>query len=224
MLNKKTYKVAIIIPTYNEIKNIKKVLGILKNKYKIILVDDGSDDNTDFQSLKDKNIFILKHRYNQGYDAALTTGFKYAYKKKFDFAISFDADNQFYASDLKKFIKKIIHNNYNLIIGERAKLQRLGENLSGFLFSLRFDIKDPFCGLKVYRINRLSKEKFFELEKRNFYGLQFLKAYTADKNYKCLKIRTKPRKGNSRLKGSIFVNLKMIYATLFFLIKTMNNK
>ena len=81
MLNKKTYKVVIIIPTYNEIKNINKVLVNIKNKYNIIIVDDGSNDNTDFQSLEDKNVFILKHKYNKGYDAALTTGFKYAFKK-----------------------------------------------------------------------------------------------------------------------------------------------
>lgn len=224
MLDKKTHKVAIIIPSYNETKNLKKVLVSLKNKYNIILVDDGSNDKTNFQSFKNKNTSVLKHKYNQGYDAALTTGFKYAYKKKYDFAISFDADNQFYTSDLKKFIKEIIHSNYNLIIGEREKFQRLGENLSGFLFGLRFNIKDPFCGLKIYRIDKLSKKKFFELEKKKFYGLQFLKAYTISRKYKCFKIRTKPRRGNPRLQNSIFVNLKMIYATLFLLIKTINYK
>ena len=220
MLDKKIHKVVVIIPTYNEIKNIKKVIDSLKNKYNIILVDDGSDDNTNFKSLKKKKISILKHKYNQGYDSALTTGFKYAYKKKYNFVISFDADNQFYASDLKKFIREIVHGNYNLIIGERAKLQRLAESLSGFLFGLRFNINDPFCGLKIYRIDNVSKKKFLEFEKKNFYGLQFLKAYTINKNYKCLKIKTKPRKGNPRLQNSIFVNFKMIYATLFFFIKT----
>ena len=59
MLDKKIHKVVVIIPTYNEIKNIKKVLVSLKNKYNIILVDDGSDDNTNFKSLKKKkNIYI----------------------------------------------------------------------------------------------------------------------------------------------------------------------
>ena len=220
MLNKKTYKVVIIIPTYNEIKNINKVLVNIKNKYNIIIVDDGSNDNTDFQSLEDKNVFILKHKYNKGYDAALTTGFKYAFKKKYDFAISFDADNQFYVSDLKRFTREIIRNEYNLIIGERTRLQRLAENFSGFLFGLRFNIKDPFCGLKIYRISNLQKKNFFELEDKNFYGLQFLKAYTVEKKYKCLKIKTKPRKGNPRLQNSVFVNLKMIFATFSFLFKT----
>ena len=199
MLNKRPYKVAIIIPAYNEIKNIKKVLASLNNKYNLIIVDDGSNDRTNFDSFKNKNISVLKHKFNMGYDAALTTGFKYAFKKKYDFVVSFDADNQFYANDLKKFIKEIIHNNHNLIIGERVKFQRLSENFSGFLFGLRFNIKDPFCGLKIYKINKISKKKFLELEKKNFYGLQFLKAYIGEKNYKCLKIRTKQRKGSSRL-------------------------
>ena len=166
MLNKRPYKVAIIIPCYNEIKNIKKVLASLNNKYNVIIVDDGSNDRTNFDSFKNKNISVLKHKFNMGYDAALTTGFKYAFKKKYDFVVSFDADNQFYANDLKKFIKEIIHNNHNLIIGERVKFQRLSENFSGFLFGLRFNIKDPFCGLKIYKINKISKKKFLELEKK----------------------------------------------------------
>ena len=45
-----------------------------------------------------------------------------------------------------------------------------------------------------------------------------------NRKYKCFKIRTKPRRGNPRLQNSIFVNLKMIYATLFLLIKTINYK
>ena len=88
------------------------------------------------------------------------------------------------------------------------------------MFGLRFNIKDPFCGLKIYRISNLQKKNFFELEDKNFYGLQFLKAYTVEKKYKCLKIKTKPRKGNPRLQNSVFVNLKMIFATFSFLFRT----
>ena len=89
------------------------------------------------------------------------------------------------------------------------------------MFGLRFNIKDPFCGLKIYKINKISK-KNFRIRKKNFYGLQFLKAYIGEKNYKCLKIRTKQRKGSSRLQNSFIVNIKMIYATIIFLIKTFN--
>lgn len=221
MLVKKTYKVAVIIPAYNEINNLNKVIKKLKGKYKIIIVNDGSDDNTDFKSLKNKRIHVLTHKYNQGYDYALVTGFKYVYKKKFDFAVSFDADDQFYVSDLEKFIKIIAKDNYDLIIGERYKLQRLGEVLSGFLFNLKFKIKDPFCGLKIYKLKKVKKSKFLELSHKKFFGLQFLRAYT-NKNYKCLKIKTKPRVGKTKLKNSILVNFMMIYATFYYLINNIN--
>ena len=57
-VNKRPYKVAIIIPIYNEIKNIKKVLASLNNKYNLIIVDDGSNDRTNFDSFKQKHICI----------------------------------------------------------------------------------------------------------------------------------------------------------------------
>jgi glycosyltransferase involved in cell wall biosynthesis len=221
MFNKKTCKIALIIPTFNESKNIKKVLNNLNNKYKIIIINDGSNDDTNFQALRNKNTVLLNHKYNLGYDSALLTGFKYAYKEKYDFAITFDADNQFYIKDLKKILNIIELSDYDIIIGERKKFQRLGESISGYFFNLLFDIKDPFCGLKAYRLKNVSKKKFLEFYKKKFYGLQFLKAYIKINNYKCIKIKTKPRIGNPKLKNSIFVNIKMIYATLFLLIVTL---
>ncbi|MHA1413184.1 MAG: glycosyltransferase family 2 protein, partial [Promethearchaeota archaeon] len=74
--------ISIIIPVYNEEKNIKAVLKRIPNhqKYEIIVVDDGSTDNTikEIQSIKDDRIKLLKHDKNKGYGAAILSGIKKA--------------------------------------------------------------------------------------------------------------------------------------------------
>jgi glycosyltransferase involved in cell wall biosynthesis len=218
MYNQQTHRLIIIIPTYNESKNIKKVLLSLNTKYNVLIVNDGSTDDTNFYSPEYINIKIINHNKNLGYDAALCTGFKYAYKKNYNYALSFDADNQFYEGDIKKMSNFLIKNNLDIVIGKRKNFQRVAERFSGFLFKIFFNIEDPFCGLKIYNLNNISKKNFFSLESKNFFGLQFLKIFILKKNYKNLNIKVRKRIDKSRLSNPFFTNIKMIYSCFFILL------
>ncbi|MBA7489493.1 Undecaprenyl-phosphate 4-deoxy-4-formamido-L-arabinose transferase [subsurface metagenome] len=71
---------SIIIPAYNEEKGIDATITKLKvmNKdYEIIVIDDGSTDNT-YQIAKETGVKIIRHPYNKGYGAALKTGVRAA--------------------------------------------------------------------------------------------------------------------------------------------------
>ena len=117
---------AIVVPVYNEEKNIVKLLNdwnkeIKKNykkKYKFIIVDDGSTDSTNkaIRSIKNKN-FFYKFQKNAGHANACLTGYKIAIKKKFKIILQIDSDNQCDPIYLKKFLK--MFKNNQIIFGHR---------------------------------------------------------------------------------------------------------
>lgn len=118
-------KIAILIPAYNEEKYIK---GVIKDCFKyrldIVIVDDGSIDNT-LETVKSipvpKNfkITLIKHSKNLGKGQSLKTGFSYIAKNNYSGVITIDADGQHKTSEIKNFLKVIEKENPDLIIGDR---------------------------------------------------------------------------------------------------------
>ena len=92
--------VLIIIPTYNEIENIEKIIISTINLYpkiKILVVDDNSPDLTfkKVEELKLKfkdQLFLLKRQQKEGLGTAYVAGFKWALKNKFNYVFEMDAD------------------------------------------------------------------------------------------------------------------------------------
>ena len=106
---------SLFFPLFNEegnveniVKKAKIVLEGLKIKYEIILVNDGSSDNTEKVinrlASKDTNIVAINHPKNLGYGEALKSGF---YNAKYDTLVYTDGDGQFDFSELPKFIEGI---------------------------------------------------------------------------------------------------------------------
>lgn len=118
-------KFSIIIPAYNEEKSIAQVITGLKNflskeeyDYEIIVVDDGSTDQTN-KILKDiKDIKLISHPYNKGYGAAIKTGVKNA---QYDWLLFYDSDGQHQPKYIEKLIKYT--KRYDMIIGARVGYQ-----------------------------------------------------------------------------------------------------
>lgn len=99
-------KFAIIIPAYNEAKVIKTTLQSLcrdlaqqKISAQLIVVDDGSTDNTGNIALPYCD-YLLSHRRNCGLGAALATGIEFAKRNSFDACVTFDADGQHDGKDI----------------------------------------------------------------------------------------------------------------------------
>ena len=94
-------KIVAIIPAYNEEENIVKVIaGVKKYLKNIIVVDDGSKDNT-VEAAKAQNITVLHHIINLGKGAALKTGIEYSDADAF---ILIDADMQHSPEHIPEFI------------------------------------------------------------------------------------------------------------------------
>lgn len=144
-------KILIIIPAYNEEENILKTYTKIKeynkkNKtnYDMIVINDGSTDNTK-KILKENNIPHINLIHNLGIGGAVQTGYKYAYENNYDIAVQFDGDGQHDVRYVEKIIKPIIEKKADLVIGSRFV-----EDIKTFksTFARRVGIKIISCFMK----------------------------------------------------------------------------
>ena len=116
-------KVSIIIPVYNEENTILKIINkILKLKYlskELIVVNDGSTDNTKnlLSTLSKKRIKIINHNKNLGKGAAIRTAQKYITGTH---VIIQDADLEYNPLDYKKLLKPFKKPNVSVVFGSRV--------------------------------------------------------------------------------------------------------
>ncbi len=145
------YRVGIVIPAFNEASTIGGIVETVK-KYGIpILVDDGSIDNTAEIAIQAGSVIVV-HEKNQGYDAALNSGFQKAAELGTQIIITIDADGQHDPSHIQKFIDKI-DSGADIVVGIRSQRQRLAEHLFAWYSNWRFAVKDPLCGMKAYKLS-----------------------------------------------------------------------
>lgn len=118
-------KVLLIVPAYNEEKTILKTYKDIikynehkKEKYDVIVINDGSKDSTK-EIIEKNNIPHINLIHNLGIGGAVQTGYKYAYENNYDIAIQLDADGQHDVKYVKDIIKPIITDNCDLVIGSR---------------------------------------------------------------------------------------------------------
>ncbi len=164
---KNTKYVSIVIPLRNEEGNISRlvseIIRKLKNKYKfeIILIDDGSNDNTFMVMSKIKTtnkgiaIKIIRHVKNYGQSASLLTGIKLA---KGTIICTLDGDGQNDPNDMPKMLDSSLQiNKQDLIIGNRVKRndslnKKIASRLAFMIrkILLKDNTPDTGCGLKIF--------------------------------------------------------------------------
>ncbi len=110
----------IIVPAYNEAKNIGRVIGGLFSQglENIVVVDDGSSDDT-FELAKSAGAIVLRHEINRGQGAALQTGNEYALANGADLVVHFDGDGQFNPADIAEALAVMRNKNTEVIFGSR---------------------------------------------------------------------------------------------------------
>jgi len=117
-------KTLIIVPAYNEagviattLKDLRKTLREDEIQADILVVDDGSTDQTGSIALP-HTTYLLTHGRNCGLGAALATGIEYAKRQRYDYCVTFDSDGQHDASDIPKALSKL-ESGYDVVIGSR---------------------------------------------------------------------------------------------------------
>ena len=111
----------IIIPAYNEEKNIRNVIAGIQNlclDMDILVINDGSNDKTE-TTIRKAGTDVISLPYNLGYGGALQTGFKYAVSKGYRYVIQFDGDGQHTPEYLKKIYDELKKGDVDIVIGSR---------------------------------------------------------------------------------------------------------
>ena len=208
--------IAIVIPAYNESKTILEVVDNFKDYGDVLVVDDKSTDNT-LTLLKSSDSFVLSHRSNLGYEAAISTGIDYALKNNYKYIITTDGDGELPHLGVNDFIK-LLEKGAMLVVGIRDKKNRAIEYLFGLLTSLKFNINDPLCGMKGYNSEIFTKYKFFD--KKNMIGTELL-AYSLRDQLKVQQIHiyANKREDESRYGDSLssFFKIMRVIFIFFFI-------
>jgi len=132
-------KLTIIIPVYNEIKTIEKLIKkILKINIKkqLIIVDDGSSDGTELILQKYKNRIdkLITHKKNRGKGAAIKSGQKYVKGKYIGIQ---DADLEYDPRDLKKIVNEMDKKDLRVMYGSRVLKKNKFKNTQNFTHVIR---------------------------------------------------------------------------------------
>lgn len=119
------FRVAVIVPAYNEgaviydvINNLQAHLNNKGIDFRIIVVDDGSSDTTAAEA-KRAGAHVVSHIINMGTGGATATGMAYARQNNFEIAVTVDADGQHSPEDVAKGIDHLVANSTDLLIGSR---------------------------------------------------------------------------------------------------------
>jgi glycosyltransferase involved in cell wall biosynthesis len=161
---KNRIKLSIIIPLYNEEKNISilykelvKVLRAFVKNYEIIFVDDGSTDRSPevLNRIIDTHVRIITSKKNKGLSSALSKGFLEA---RGEIIITMDSDLQHDPRDIPLLIKKL-GEKYDVVCGWRWKRQDsfLSKKLPSCIFNafltilFKIGIHDSSCTLRAYK-------------------------------------------------------------------------
>lgn len=216
---KKNPKVLLIIPAYNEEKNILTVYKNIceynkkaKTKLDVVFINDGSIDATE-KILCENNINHIKLIQNLGIGGAVQTGYKYALYNDYDIAIQFDGDGQHNVNYVEALIKPILEENVDMTIGSRfidssssefksSFLRRVGIKLisSCIHFKTRVRIYDTTSGFRASNKNAIA---MFAIH----YPLEYPEPISSvDVILSGMKIKEVPVSMNERLAGKSSIN------------------
>ncbi|MBO5458988.1 MAG: glycosyltransferase family 2 protein [Lachnospira sp.] len=162
-------EVLIIIPAYNEEKNISGVLDSLEKIQipefaDVLVMNDSSSDNTNFV-VKRRKYALVTHVFNLGYGSALQLGYKYAVRRGYRYVIQMDADGQHDVCNIKNIYDKLRESDENglcpdIVLGSRyvegsspfkvSAVKKFAYNLFGFMIfcGTGRKINDPTTGLQ----------------------------------------------------------------------------
>lgn len=191
-------KKLVIVPTYNEIENLKSLfpaLMSLSEKFDVLVVDDSSPDGTGAfvtsEAQKNSRVHLLSRPQKQGLGKAYIAGFKWGIEKGYDVLVEMDADFSHRPMDLNEILKKI--ETTDVVIGSRYVpggstvnwgLVRKMISRGGGIYSrmiLGFPIQDWTGGFNAWKKEVLQKIDLDQIQS-NGYSFQIELKYKASKH------------------------------------------
>ncbi len=162
-MRRSTLRILAIVPAYNEMHSVGKVVQeILELPFPIdvVVVDDGSTDET-AKVARSKGAVVLRLPFNLGIGGAVQTGFRYAVRHGYDVAVQVDGDGQHIPSEIPRLLDALETQGVDMVIGSRflgAKTHRSSwaRRVGIWIFSwvnswvLRIPITDNTSGFRAF--------------------------------------------------------------------------
>jgi glycosyltransferase involved in cell wall biosynthesis len=182
-------KLSVFLPAYNEEANLKRtVKNVVENlrknvrEWEIVIVDDGSKDNTgkiaDELAKTNKKISVIHHSPNRGYGAAFKSGL---YGCKYPWISFIDSDGQFNFKEITRFIETQDKTKADMVIGYYLSrkvpfTRKLNSKIWQFIVFLLFglNVRDIDCGFKLISKKVVDKIPKLESERGAFISSEFL--------------------------------------------------
>ena len=231
----KNKNIVIVIPSYNEVKNISILIkGIYKflPDSKIIIVDDSSFDEN--QKLKKmvkvkKEVVLISRLKKSGRGSAVIEGFREALKdKNIEYIFEMDSDLAHDPEEFARFIKKLSEKNYDLIIGSRylpgGRIKNIAKNrtilsrvINVFLrYWLGIHVSDFTSGFRLYSRNAVKYLTQTKIEAKGFITLSEVLYKLYQKGFDIGEV---PITWNFRKYGKSNVNSSELLTSLYFVLK-----
>lgn len=225
----------VILPALNEERFIASVISGIREvdgNIDILVVNDGSSDRT--ADIAEKlGVMVINHPYNTGYGAALQTGFRFAFKRDYDYAVTMDADGQHEAKSIPNLFKSMNDTGADVIVGSRflgggyrmSFVRRIGAwifaKVAGFYTGYRFT--DPTSGFQL--LNRrafscLAQEEIYPMDYPdvNIIMLLHKKRFKVIESPVLMSINAESDTMHSGMKPFIYV-LRMFLAIIMILLR-----
>lgn len=218
--------IGIVIPCYNEEKNILKLIKQLKNKIKkdhrIVIIDDSKNN----LKIKIKKVLYIHRKKKLGRGSAVLVGLKtLLYKKKIKYFIEMDADFSHSPNEINSNLKFFNKKKLDLLISSRylkkskilnwSVTRRILSRLSNILirFLLKIPVNDFSNGFRIYSRRAVNKiiQKCGKTDS-NFIILSEIIMFLYYNNFKILETKTTFR---NRVRGESSVNLCLILKSLY---------
>lgn len=155
----------VLIPTYNNAGTLAQVISDVKEYASdVIVVNDGSTDNTAEILAAIEDIRIISYAENRGKGYALKLGLSKAYEWGYRYAITIDSDGQHYADDIAVFVERIEQSPETLLIGARnltadnmPSKNSFANKFSNFWFKIETgqSLSDTQSGYRLYPLEKL---------------------------------------------------------------------
>ena len=170
---KKLAPICVVIPSYNESKNIGSVLSqmpktIYNKKVDVIVVDDGSTDKTQ-KIVQNAGCYLIQLPLNRGGGAAIRTGFEACKRYSAEIAVTIDADGQHLPQEIEGLIKPIIEDKADFVIGSRmlgqfekdSSVRLMGIHIFNTVIKMLTPVKVTDCsnGMRALRVESLARLK-----------------------------------------------------------------
>lgn len=211
----------VVIPAYNEEKNIQFVIKDLEEKcpgYDYLIVNDGSSDHT-MEICRENKYNVLDLPVNLGLAGGFQAGMRYAVRNGYQYVVQFDADGQHLAEYIQPMHKCAERNKCDIVIASRyldhkkgMSVRELGSRIISLCIFLVTGkrIKDPTSGMRLYNrsmMEKLSRQMNYDPEPDTL-------AILIKRGAKVIEV---PAIMNERLSGASYLNLTNAVKYMFYM-------